>query len=257
MIYIVPQVWAWRPGRTYTVAEVATKVLVIFEFEVAPFREAGADVEFVGHPLLDEIDLDAPKGAARKTLGIGPETPLLAIMPGSRRQVRKRLLPVFLEVERAVRAVRPEVAAAIGTPDGTHGEFMEDAPDLPPAVRRHDLLRDATAGMFNSGTMSLEAAILGCPGVICYRTNWLNYQVAKRVVSLTRIGLPNIVLGGDAMRELIQGDLRASVAAAEMLDLVADPARREAASLKLKEVREKLGPPGASGRAAEAILKLL
>ena len=133
-----------------------------------------------------------------------------------------------------------------------------------PAVKQHDLLRDATAGMFNSGTISLEAAILGCPGVIGYRTSWINYQIAKRFVTLPYVGLPNIILGGPggeleqpAMRELIQGDLRAGVVTAESLDLLGDSSKREAAKALLAEVREKLGGPGASARAAEAVLGLL
>ena len=275
VIYVAPQVWAWKEGRKYTVAELATKLLVVFEFEVDVFRPCGADVEFVGHPLLDEIDLEAPGGAARKELGIDAAAPLIAIMPGSRRQVRRRLLPVYLETAEAIRTAHPEVAVAIGTPDGSLGEWAAEA-DIPfPAVKQHDLLRDATAGMFNSGTISLEAAIFGCPGVIGYKVSWFNYEIGKRLVTLPCVGLPNIISlfstgeipfpsGGEplpperlVMKEFIQHDLRPAVVTVEMIDLLTDPARREAAVARLKEVREKLGPPGASGRAAEAVLRLL
>ncbi|MHC4201558.1 MAG: glycosyltransferase family protein, partial [Planctomycetota bacterium] len=210
------------------------------------------------------IDLEAPEGAARKALGISPETPLVAIMPGSRRQVRKRLLPIYLEAADSIGAVLPDASFAIGTPDGTLGEVAAEA-DVPfPAVKQHDLLRDATAGMLNSGTISLEAAILGCPGVIGYRMNWFNYTITKQFVSLPYVGLPNIVLGGPggelerpAMRELIQRDLKAEAVTAEVLGLLKDSSKREAAKALLAEVREKLGGPGASARAAEAVLGLL
>jgi lipid-A-disaccharide synthase len=257
VLYIAPQVWAWKAGRARTVARVARKLLVIFEFEVAPFEEAGVDVEFVGHPLMDEIDASDPGGKAREKLGLDAETPLLAILPGSRRQVRKRLLPIYLEAVKQVRHVRPEVTAAVGTPDGSPKMFEGDESALPPTVKTHDLLRDAAAGMYNSGTMSLEAAILGCPGVVGYKMNWFNYQVAKQVVKLPHIALPNIVLGKVAMHELVQDDLTPATAAAEMLSLLTYPERRAESRALLREVRERLGPPGASERAAEVVLRLL
>ena len=264
VLYVAPQVWAWREWRKHTIAELATKLLVVFDFEAELFRSCGADVEFVGHPLLDQIDLEAPEGAARKALGISQETPLVAIMPGSRRQVRKRLLPIYLEAAESIGATLPDVSFAIGTPDGTLGEWAAEA-DVPfPAVKQHDLLRDATAGMLNSGTISLEAAILGCPGVIGYRMSWFNYTITKQFVKLPYVGLPNIVLGGPggelerpAMREFIQSDLKADAVTAEVLDLLKDSSKREAAKALLAEVREKLGGPGASARAAEAVLGLL
>ncbi len=264
VLYIAPQVWAWRPKRKRMVAEVATKLLVIFEFEVEVFRPLGIDVEFVGHPLLDEIDPDAPRGKAREALGIDADVPLMAIMPGSRSQIRRSLLPVWLEVADAIRQEHPDIAVALGTTDGRIGEWAAEF-DIPcPAARAHDLLRDATAGLLNSGTVSLEAAILGCPGVIGYSMGWINYQIARQFVKLPYVGLPNIVLGGlegdlaePAMPELIQKDLKASVAAVKMLRLLTDAGVREAARARLAKVREKLGSPGASDRAAEAVLKML
>ncbi len=255
--YIAPQVWAWRAGRVHTVAEVVRKLLVIFEFEVPLFREAGVDVEFVGHPLMDEIDPEAPGGEARRELSLDAETPLLAILPGSRRPVWKRLLPVYLEAARHIRRARPEVVAAVGTPDGTPGMFQGEEGTLPPTVKAHDLLRDATAAMLNSGTISLEAAVLGCPGVVGYKMGWFNYQIASRVVTLPHVALPNVLLGDVAMPEFIQHDLTPAAVASEMLSFITYPERREEAKVRLREVRERLGPPGASARAAGAVLDLL
>ncbi len=258
VLYVAPQVWAWKPGRTKTVAEVAAKLLVIFDFEVPIFREAGTEVEWVGHPLLDELSLDAPGGAAREALGIGPDRPLLALLPGTRAQVLKRLLPVFMETAREVQALKPEVALAIGTPDGSAlpGEHAA-AHEIAPAVKTHDLLRDATAGLFASGTVTLEAALLGCPGVVGYRMGRLNYFIGKRVVKCEHIALANIVLGERVYPELIQHELTPPAAAAEILRLVTDPGHSDAVRARLREVRAKLGDPGASGRAAEAILGLV
>jgi lipid-A-disaccharide synthase len=258
VLYIAPQVWAWKPGRTKTVAEVATKLLVIFDFEVPIFREAGADVEWVGHPLLDEVDPDAPGGAARGALGLEGDRPLLALLPGTRRQVLKRLLPVFMETAREVQVLKPEVACAIGTPDGAPlpGEYA-DAHELAPPLETRDLLRDATACLLASGTVTLEAALLGCPGVVGYRMGRLNYFVGKRVVRCEHIALANIVLGARVYPELIQHDLLPASAAAEVLGLITDPSGREAVRARLRGVRAKLGRPGASGRAAEAVLGLV
>lgn len=258
VLYIAPQVWAWKPGRAKTVADVATKLLVIFEFELPIFREAGADVEWVGHPLLDEVDPDAPGGAAREALGLEPDRPLIALLPGMRAQVLKRLLPIFMETAREVRAMKPEVACAIGTPDGAPLPGRHAAAhEIAPAVKTHDLLRDATAGLFASGTVTLEAALLGCPGVVGYRMGRLNYFVGKRVVRCEHIALANIVLGARVYPELIQHDLRPPAAAAEILRLVTDPGRREDVRARLREVRARLGSAGASGRAADAVLGLV
>jgi lipid-A-disaccharide synthase len=264
VLYIAPQVWAWKPGRTATVARVARKLLVIFEFEREIFARAGVDVEFVGHPLLDEMPADSPGGAARRSLGIGPDVPLVGLFPGSRRQVYRRLLPIFLAAARQIAVSRPETVFAMGTPDGASGPWASAFPQAPPSVSTIDLLRDATAGMYNSGTMSLQGAVAGCPGFVGYTMGWINYQIAKRLVTLPRVGLPNIVLAGprasdaergvDAMRELIQGELTSQSAAVEILRLVTDPRARERAVERLTEVRKRLGEPGGAGRAAEAIL---
>jgi lipid-A-disaccharide synthase len=258
VLYIAPQVWAWKPGRAKKIAEIATKLLVIFDFEVPIFRDAGVDVEWVGNPLLDEVDPDAPDGAARKALGLKGDTPLLALFPGTRAQVLKRLLPIFMETAREVRALKPEVVCAIGTPDGEplpdeYAEAHEFAPPLP----TRDLLRDATACLLASGTVTLEAALLGCPGVVCYRMGRLNYFLGKRFVRCEHIALANIVLGERVYPELIQHDLNPEAAAAEILRLLTDPARSEAMRTQLREVRAKLGTPGASGRAADAVLGLI
>jgi len=258
VLYIAPQVWAWKPGRARRIAEIATKLLVIFDFEVPIFRDAGVDVEWVGNPLLDELDPDAPGGAARDALGLDGDTPLVALMPGTRGQVLKRLLPVFMETARELRTLRPEIACAIGTPDGAPLEGEHGAAhEIAPAVRTRDLLRDATACVLASGTVTLEAALLGCPGVVCYRMGRLNYFLSKRLVRCDHIALANIVLGERVYPELIQGDLSPEAAAAEVLRLVTDPARNAAMRASLKKVREKLGSPGASGRAAEAVLKVI
>jgi len=258
VLYIAPQVWAWKPGRAKRIAEIATKLLVIFDFEVPIFREAGVDVEWVGNPLLDELDPDAPGGAARKALSLGSDQPLVALMPGTRGQVLKRLLPVFMETARELRALKPEIACAIGTPDGEplEGEHAA-AHEIAPAVKTRDLLRDATACVLASGTVTLEAALMGCPGVMGYRMGWLNFFLSKRLVRCDHIALANIVLGERVYPELIQGDLTPEAAAAEVLRLVTDPERRDAMRASLRKVREKLGTTGASGRAADAVLKVI
>lgn len=253
VLYIAPQVWAWRPERARKVASLATKLLVIFEFELPFFRQAGADVEFVGHPLIDELAIPEGSSRLRERLGIAREQPLLALLPGTRTHVWRRLLPIYLEAVKKVRSAKPDVVAAIGTRDGSP---LAAGLELPCAPAR-ELLREAVAGMFNSGTASLEAAILGCPGIIGYRMGWFDYMLAKRLVKIPYVGLPNIVYGGEVMRELIQDKLTPEAVAVEMLGLISDDERRRVAKTKLEGVRRKLGPPGASARAAETILKLM
>jgi len=259
VIYIAPQVWAWKAKRAYEVAKLAKRVLVIFDFEVEPYARAGADVRFVGHPLLDEIALDDPGGKARAALGIDDEAPLLALLPGSRRQVLARMLPPFLETYRAIRAARDDVVAAVGTPGGAAlRDDVRCARDCDlPTVDTHDLLRDAQCALYASGTVTLEGAILGCPGVVGYRMSWLTYVIGRALVKLPHVSLPNIVMGRQVMRELIQGEMRPAVAAAELLRMLVDAGERDAASRSVRGVIEKLGRRGASARAAKAILELL
>lgn len=257
VVYIAPQVWAWKPKRVHRVARVAKKVLVIFDFEVDPLRAAGADVEFVGHPLLDEIDLAASGGKARARLDMATDEPLLAILPGSRKQVVRRMLPLFVAAANEVRGARPDVKVAIGTQGGEPLPHGCDAVGLPPTVDTHDLLRDATAALYASGTVTLEGAVLGCPGIVGYRLNWLSYLIGRSLVKLPHVALPNIVMGREVMREMIQGELRPARAAAELLRFLTDATRRDEAAQAMRGVIHKLGDAGASGRAAEAVLGLL
>ncbi len=262
--YIAPQVWAWRPGRARKLAGLTRKVLVILDFEEPIFREAGADVEFVGHPLLDEMDLDSPRGEARRTLGLDEDAPLVAILPGTRGHVIKKLLPVFMDAARVIRSARPDVAFAIGTRDGSPlpGDAARAHEITPPAggappVESRALLRDATAALLVSGTATLEAALLGCPGIVGYRLGLFNWAIAKLVVRVRNVSLANIVLGESAYPELLQWKLTGQRAGEEIVRLLDDPAMRRAASRRLRKVRGKLGEPGASARVAEAVLKFV
>jgi lipid-A-disaccharide synthase len=215
-------------------------------------------VEFVGHPLLEELDLDSARPGARGALSLDADCPLLAVMPGARGQVVKRLLPVFMRAARELRSLVPDLAVAVGTPDGSPLPGSTDrVHELAPPVNSHDLLRDATAGLFASGTVTLEAALFGVPGVVGYKMGLLNYAIGRSVLRVPHISLANIILGEQVYPELIQRRLTPAAAAAEVLRLLKEPERRARASEMLRRVRERLGTPGASARAAEAVLGLI
>ncbi len=253
LFYIAPQVWAWRAHRAKRLGETANHIAVILPFEVPIFEGHGAEVTFVGHPLLDhpeEAPLEVLSGA------LDENRPLLALLPGSRKQEVSRHLALMLETARRVLAERPEVQIAIAEADGV------DFGTLPEGVLRvrggRALLRRATAALVKSGTSTLEAALAGVPFVCVYRTHPLTFALAKRLVKLDSIALANLVAGNAVVPEYVQEDFQPAVVAPVLLELLDPVGRRRSTMLAaLEEVRGRLGTPGAAERVAQIAARLL
>jgi lipid-A-disaccharide synthase len=258
--FIPPQVWAWRPWRARVVARRASLVLAIFPFEVALYRAAGARVEFIGHPVLDALAEAPTREAARRGLGLDPGERVVGLLPGSRAHEIERTLPVLHAAAARIAAARPATrfvlaAVAGGSPDPA--TLLGGAP--PVQVVRGDtyaVMRAADLLLVNSGTATLEAALLGTPTVVCYRMSRLSEAWVRLLVRVPWIALPNITLGRRVVPELYQRAFTTEAVAVEALRLLDTPAVRAAQREAFEELAGVLGEPGVGHRAAQRILAL-
>jgi lipid-A-disaccharide synthase len=257
--YVAPQVWAWGRGRARRMAGFIDRLAVIFPFEEGIFNAHGRDVaRYVGHPLLDEIQVTSSAEQTRRRHGLDPRRPLLALLPGSRRSEIRLLLPALLAAaEELGRRGWQVVLLRASTIDPAVLEREAGGRPLPIPCIADDtvnLLHAADAGLVSSGTATLQAALLGCPPVIAYRFNWLTYLLARLVTRHRVLGLPNVILGRVVFPELLQDQVNARDLVAALQGLLADRPRVQEA---IGELRRRMGPSGASARAAEALLELL
>jgi len=259
--YISPQLWAWRAGRMRTMQAVVDRVLPIFPFEEALYREAGVDVRFVGHPLLELTKTTAPREALRAEWGIGPDQALVALLPGSRGNELKALAPVLAEARDRIRQQRPSarfvVARAPHVTDAWLAPLTADPGTLVVADRTDDVLAACDVVLTASGTATVQAAIHGAPMVVLYRLSALTYRLFKPLGRVDMYAMVNLISGRRIVRELIQDECRAEAAAVEALRILTDHDYRAQMVRDLAAVREALGGPGASDRAAAAIAELV
>ena len=256
--YIAPQVWAWHPERAAQMARWVSRLAVIFPFEEALFREAGVDARFFGHPLVEGLAPEVDEAAFRREVGAGPDARILGLLPGSRPGEMRSHGALMLETARRLRSTRPDLAVALALAPGLEAPPGAGAGAGVTALsgRTHAVQAFSTCCAVASGTATLETALFATPEVIVYRTGWINYQIAKRVVRLPRIGLPNIVAQREVAPELLQGGLTADRLADTLARWLDDPAERARCRSGLGVVRERLGGPGASARAAAWLWEL-
>ncbi len=251
--YISPQLWAWHSSRVRIIRDHVRLLFSILPFETDFYSAHGVNVHYVGHPLLETIAAPAPgRGAAPKGA-----RPVVALLPGSRVQEIRRMLPVMAQVAQKHDSWHFVVAAAPAVPKQLYAQLLgEDSPVTVVYDQTYGLLREATAALVTSGTATLETALSGVPQVVCYKGGRISYWLARRLVnpSLRHISLVNLVLGRDLVRELIQSACTADQLDAALRDLFR-PAVREAVSAGYAEIRSLLGPAQASGRTARMIVR--
>lgn len=259
--YISPQLWAWRRGRMKTMKRLADRVLVIFPFEEPIYREAGVPVQWVGHPLLDVMRPPALRGAFLPAHGLDPEKPVIALLPGSRGNELRAILPDLVRAAALIRERVPGAQFLIARAPHLSGElFSPLAPLLAtPGVSMaenatDDVLASADVAIVASGTVTVQAALHRCPMVVVYRLSRLTYALGKPLVHVDTYAMANLVAGRTVVPELIQDAFTPEAVAAETLRVVTDPAHAARVRADLDEVRAKLGAPGASRRAAEAVM---
>jgi lipid-A-disaccharide synthase len=264
MYYISPQVWAWGRGRIRKIARLVDRMVTILPFEQAFYADAGVDVEFVGHPLVESLEEEADTAESlRRRLALDPGDRVIGLLPGSRHSELARIFPVMLgaanRIHRAVGDVRFLAAAwneeRARQLAGMAGSFKPPLDIVTGETR--SVLRVSTLALVASGTATLEAACLEIPMVVLYRLSWLSWLIGRAVVKVPHIALANLVAGGRVVPELVQRHATPARVAAEAVRLLESPARVEQMRRDLKKVRGRLGAPGASARAAEIALSLV
>ncbi len=259
--YVSPQVWAWRRRRIRTIRQTVTRMLVIFPFEEAFYRESGVPVTFVGHPLVDLVQPAPDRRAFLAECGLDPDRPLLAILPGSRPQEVAHNLPPLLGAIRLLADRKPSLQFALPLAPSLRGETIRGTlAGLPVHClegQAHRLLGASDAAVVASGTATVEAALLGTPLVVVYRLSAVTYRLGRRFVRVPHYAMVNLIAGRRVALELIQEEFTAERVAEEALSLLEDQTRRLQMARDLAEVRQKLGGGGASRRAALALLEVL
>jgi len=255
--YIAPKVWASRPGRARRLAESTDRVAVIFPFEVEILEAAGATVDFVGNPLLDRPNDVADAATFHETWGLDESRPILAILPGSRKQEISRHLELFLQAAALVGKSRPDVQPVISRAETLPRSLFEHV-DCPVVDDTRALLRHARVGLVKSGTSTLEAALEVTPFVVAYRMAPLSWQIVKRILRVKNVSLPNLVAGADIVPELLQDDAVPERLAELLVPLLDDASPEYQKQLAgLSKIEGLLGTPGASERVAEIGIGLL
>jgi lipid-A-disaccharide synthase len=257
--YISPQLWAWRPGRMKTLQRIADRVLVIFPFEEAMYRRAGVPVEWVGHPLLDVSAEVEPRATFLSGLGLDPAKPVVALLPGSRINEVSAILPGLVDSARIIHERLPEAQFVLARAPYLSNELFTHLNSRGPAITTvadatDDVLAAADVALVASGTVTVQAALRECPMVVVYRLSSLTYRLGRPFVRVDTFAMANLVAGRQVVPELMQDDFTPDAVARHALPLLEDRAKAEAMRTELRAVRARLGTPGASRRAAEAVL---
>jgi len=263
--YISPQVWAWRQGRVRLLQRHVRRMIVIFPFEESFYRSHGVEVCWVGHPLVDVVSPAEEPFRERARLGLPAGDQALGLLPGSRRSEIRRIAPVLAAAADALDARRaaaglPPILRIVGQAPGI------TAADLAPLLERSprpallvglDALRAADYSIVASGTVTLEATLLGRPVAVVYRMHPATFALVRRLVKVEHIAMANLIAGRRLVPEFVQGEARPEAVASAVWEMLGDAERLEMVRQAMLENRARLGEPGAAGRAAEEILRIL
>jgi lipid-A-disaccharide synthase len=259
--YVSPQVWAWRRGRLRAIRKTVSRMVVIFPFEEAVYRDAGVPVTFVGHPLVDLVRPVGDRAEFLRASGLDPDRPVIAVLPGSRpKEVAHNLAPLAAAAK-LLREGKPHLQFLIAVAPSIDPAPLARA--FGPSGARlvtdatHAVLGSATLALVASGTATVEAALLGVPMVVVYRISRLSYGLGRPFVKVPHYAMVNLIAGREVVPELMQSDFTPERVAAEAAALLEDPGRYEAMRRDLAEVRRRLGEPGASARAAALVAEAL
>jgi lipid-A-disaccharide synthase len=263
LYYISPQVWAWRHARVKLIAERVKKMVVFFPFEVPLYKAAGVDVEWVGHPLVDIVKPTLSKNEAFRKFGLDPQRRTIGLLPGSRTHEVERLLPPLLASAHLLQKEIPDLQFVIplapGFKEASLSPWMKNSSVAVKLIEgwTYDVMNISELLILASGTATLEAAILGKPMIIVYKVSLLSSWVGRAMIRVNHIGLVNLVAGKGIAPELIQKDVNPKRIAEEALRILKDLVLRQKMVECLKEVRQRLGNPGAAQRAARIVMSML
>lgn len=252
--YISPQVWAWKEGRVKMMKACIDRMLVILPFEKAYYQDKwNWEVDYVGHPLLEEIDR-RKSGPPAAPLS---DQPVIALLPGSRKQEIRKKLPVMLAVSRSFPGYQFIVAKAPGVDSQFYDSMLKEFPRVSSvAGRTYDLLQQSRAALVTSGTATLETALFAVPEVVCYKGSWLSYQIGKRLVKVKYISLVNLIMDKPVVKELIQDEMNESNLCRELAGLLENPDKQDQLRADYTALRDMLAHSGnASDQAAASIIR--
>ncbi len=263
LFYVSPQVWAWRPGRVVAYGKVIDMMAVIFPFETAYYDAEKVPVRYVGHPSVDKVHAQRSKDEDLTLFGLDKNHPIVGLLPGSRTNEIKRMLPVMLAAAEKVQANLPECQFILPQADSISDALIEDYIRQSPLNitviknQPYDVIQCCDAVMTASGTATLEIALLTVPMVIAYKLSTLTYWLGRWLVNIPFIGLPNIVYGKRIIKELIQHEATAENLSAEVLRILTDKAYAEQMRQNLNQVKRQLGQGGGSKNMAQLALEML
>lgn len=263
LFYVSPQVWAWRPGRVKKYGAVIDMMAVIFPFEVPYYEAENIPVRYVGHPSVDKVAPQLSRGDALHLFGLGNSSPVVGLLPGSRRNEIERMLPVMIEAAHRLQNIFPGIHFLLPKADSIPDELLQDylkaARLMITVVKKqpYDVIQCCDAIMTTSGTATLEIALLGVPMVIAYKLSPLTYRLGKWLVKTPFIGLPNIILGKAAVKELIQHEANAENLSQEIGKILKGKAYCSQIKADLQQVKTLLGEGGGSKNMAKLALEML
>lgn len=259
--YISPQVWAWKENRVKGIKANVDKMLVILPFEKDFYKKWNYEVEYVGHPLVEVVENFKPsvQGLKLNTPMTSSSARIVALLPGSRQQEILKKLPIMLQVAKHFPDYQFVVAKAPGLEESFYNDLLAPYSNVSWVVNQtYDLLSAAKAALVTSGTATLETALFGVPEVICYKGNALSYHIAKRLVKIKFIGLVNLIMDKEVVKELIQDDLTVERLTKELELLLTDEKKQQQLVADYAALKKLLGQGGhASANAARSIYRFL
>ena len=261
LYYISPQVWAWRRRRVRKIAKRVDRLAVILPFEEHFYRKRGLNVEYVGHPLMDEFAASAHRPIPQSEASV--QHPVVGLLPGSRKEEIRNLLPVMIRSMEIVQTRYPDVRCMLPLAKTIEREFVESfvrETQLDIDVQQnsvYEVLGHCHIALVASGTATLDAAIMGVPTIVVYKITPFSCRVGRILIKVPFISLVNLIAGEEVVPELIQNDVTPQRLATEALSLLEDDAARNHMMDKLKQIRQRLGKGGASERAAKIAIEMM
>lgn len=247
--YISPQVWAWKQSRVHKIKKVVDKMYVILPFEQDFYKKFNFDVTYIGHPLIDEISSFKTR---QVSLELDDERPILAVLPGSRKQEISKKLPVMLDAVRDIDSHQIVIAGAPSQNEETYKPYLNGEKIIFGST--YDLLNEADIAIVTSGTATLETALFKVPEVVCYKGSEISYRIAKRLIKVKFISLVNLIMDREVVKELIQKECNPTSIRKEIDLILNDENYRNRIQKDYDELEKILGGVGASKKLANDLL---
>lgn len=263
LYYISPQVWAWGKGRIKKIKKLVDKMIVFFPFEEKIYKDAQVDVDFIGHPLLDMVKTSLTQDEFRNKFGIEKDQILIGLFPGSRALEVEKILPIMLSSCEIMKSKIKDLKVAVSLAPTIEKDYLvsfltQKRLEVVLVEKfTYDLMRYSDFLLVKSGTSTLEAAIIGTPFVVIYKTGFLTWLVARSLVKVPYIGMVNLISGKKIVPEFVQYEAKPEKIAGEMYQFLTDKEKYQKMKDELSAVKEKLGEKGAYKRGAEIVFRML